>query len=121
MLDTSGLPRVAVIVVELVEAPYGLIAHGLQQDRQRHAARQAQPRIQLEQRLECEAPLGEPRMGHREAGVVDDLVPGEQDVEIARARAVAHGAHAAQLALDGQQPVENATQRRARCAAARPR
>ena len=69
--------------------------------------------VELDQRLEREAALGEARMRHREARLVDDLVAGEQDVEIARARAVAHGAHAPELPLDAQQAVEQLAQRAA--------
>ena len=51
-------------------------------------------------------------MGHREARLVGDLGPGQQDVEIAGARAVANAADAPELLLHGEQAGQEIAQRK---------
>ena len=75
--------------------------------RQAPSVGQREPRIELDERLEDEAPLGQPGMRDGEAGLVQDEVAEEEQVEIDRPRApVPDAAVAAELALHGEQPVE---------------
>ena len=64
-------------------------------------------RLELEQRLEHEAPLAQARVRNREPRLVDRLVAVEQEVEIDRPRARSASSRAglaAELVLDLEQP-----------------
>ena len=70
-------------------------------------AGQDEARIELGERLEDEPSLGEPRMGHGEAGLVDRLVAVEEKVEVDGPRAETRArALAPERALDGEQAFE---------------
>jgi hypothetical protein len=72
--------------------------------------------IQLVERLEGEPSLGQTRVGNGQAGLVDDLVPVEEKIEVDRAgtEAGADAPDSPQLALDGEQALEELSRRQLR-------
>ena len=73
-------------------------------------------RIELRERLERECALGKPRVRNGQAGLVDELFPEDEKVEVDRARPVARAAlaHPAELLLDAEQDIEQRSLQRAR-------
>jgi hypothetical protein len=65
--------------------------------------REREPWVKLDERLEDEPPLCEPRVRNREPRLVDHLVSVEEEIEVDRPRAVSRpGPLAPEPALDGE-------------------
>lgn len=93
----------------------GRFGEGGEQVAEAPPARERELAVELDERLEREAALGEPWVRHRQPGLVHGLLPVEQEVEVDRPGAEARaGPLAPEGALDGEEPLEQITRRERR-------